>query len=176
MKGNGIKTICAWCKNIISEGRSGSKIISHGICKDCYSTLFSTEPQKLKSFLNSLTIPLIVVKESGRAEYLNIAAENLTGKKSEEASDMLGGDIFECIHSKEPGGCGGTIHCKLCTIRNSVEHTFKTGESLIDIPATLKIKPNAINLEAHSFISTIRKEIKKDIFVVILTIREFSAS
>jgi hypothetical protein len=171
-----IKTICAWCNKVISEGKGESNDISHGICEDCYSSLLSSEPQKLKSFLDSLEIPLIVVKESGRAEYLNHAAEKLTGKKSEEASDMLGGNIFGCIHSMESGGCGGTIHCKSCTIRNSVEHTFRTGESLMDIPATLTIRPHATNLDAHSFISTIRKEVGKDTFVIILTIRDFEAS
>lgn len=41
------------------------------------------------------------------------------------------------MHSKLPEGCGQTIHCKSCTIRNSVMDTLNTGISHTNVPAYL---------------------------------------
>jgi hypothetical protein len=48
-----------------------------------------------------------------------------------------GGDVFECAYASLPGGCGETIHCEACTIRNTVMDTFKTGKSHLKTPAYL---------------------------------------
>ncbi|MHA1672560.1 MAG: hypothetical protein ACTSYI_02945, partial [Promethearchaeota archaeon] len=41
----------------------------------------------------------------------------------------------QCVYSDLPGGCGKTIHCTGCTIRNSAEKTYETGQSLTNIKA-----------------------------------------
>ncbi|MCJ7776462.1 MAG: hypothetical protein MUP08_08760, partial [Desulfobulbaceae bacterium] len=33
------------------------------------------------------------------------------------------------------GGCGNTVHCKSCTIRNTVTDTLQSGKSNIKVPA-----------------------------------------
>ncbi len=62
--------------------------------------------------------------------------------------------MFDCIHASKPGGCGETIHCKACTIRNTVEETFETGRSFHRIPATLKVIKKAETKDIASYIST----------------------
>lgn len=166
-----VKVICAWCNKTITEGLSD--IVSHGMCSDCYSKMNSKSPMGLKDFLDKLVVPVLVVQDSGRTLYANNAAEALLGKNYDEINGELGGDVFECTHSKKPGGCGGTTHCKACTIRQSVEHTFQTGESLYDIPATLKIKPSDVKYNIHSSITTVCKQDKEGKNFVYLTIRDF---
>jgi len=48
-----------------------------------------------------------------------------------------GGDVFECAYSKLPKGCGKTIHCVACTLRNTITDTFNTGNNHIRTPAYL---------------------------------------
>ncbi|MBN2430525.1 MAG: hypothetical protein JXQ27_03585 [Acidobacteria bacterium] len=43
--------------------------------------------------------------------------------------------MIECVHAGRPGGCGEQVHCKSCTIRNTVLETFQSGESCIRVKA-----------------------------------------
>jgi hypothetical protein len=47
----------------------------------------------------------------------------------------LAGEVFECTHAHQPGGCGHTLHCQSCMIRSSVTKTFQTGAPCIRVPA-----------------------------------------
>lgn len=51
----------------------------------------------------------------------------------EEIVGELSGDVFDCKHAVE--GCGQNIHCKTCTIRKTVNETYKTGKSFSKVPA-----------------------------------------
>ena len=39
---------------------------------------------------------------------------------------------MECVYSRHPGGCGKTVHCEACAIRDSVTKTYRTGEPVVD--------------------------------------------
>ncbi|HUI91661.1 MAG TPA: hypothetical protein VLX68_05360 [Chitinivibrionales bacterium] len=134
-----MKTVCAWCGKLLDDsdnGRdSGGKPISHGICPDCARRLLLTQARPLRRFLNRFAEPVFLVNAEGRVIAGNAAALSALGKKPEEVDDKLGGDAIGCRWASLPGGCGKTVHCKTCTIRNTVTNTINTGKSNIKVPA-----------------------------------------
>jgi hypothetical protein len=42
---------------------------------------------------------------------------------------LKGGEAFACVRSRLPEGCGGTVHCRECTIRRTVEEVARTGQA-----------------------------------------------
>lgn len=77
--------------------------------------------------------------------------------------------MFECVYSKLPEGCGKTIHCDGCTIRNTVMHTMQSSKSHLKIPARLLLGTTESVHEVQLLIST---EKVKD--VVLMRIDSFS--
>ena len=55
-----------------------------------------------------------------------------------------------------PGGCGNTHRCTGCAIRKAVLHTHRTGESRIDVPATLTVVDDSEPTDLDMVISTVR--------------------
>jgi hypothetical protein len=65
----------------------------------------------------------------------NKHARRMFGGGISRLDGRRGGEVIECVHAREPGGCGGTLHCKSCTIRRTVLDTFATGRSFVRVPA-----------------------------------------
>jgi PAS domain-containing protein len=132
--------VCAWCKSEIlcatvdgvDDGR-----ITHGICMVCVAREFADVGIPLTYYLDTLPAPVAVVDSEGVIQIVNQAAANLVGKPQVEAKGLLGGDVFGCVHAAQPEGCGKTIHCSACTIRNTVMETMRTGNLQNRIPARL---------------------------------------
>ena len=49
-----MKTICAWCNKVLTEGDTPDGMLSHGICPDCLEELIRTPEISLADFLNSI--------------------------------------------------------------------------------------------------------------------------
>lgn len=133
---------CAWCGAALGSGgvRSNGAPVSHGICPECADYLTGGLGIPLESFLESLGAPVFLVDVSTGARILMASRDglDLAGKEALGVQGQLLGDVFECNNATLPGGCGRTVHCSGCVIRNSVEHTWSTGEALERVPATLK--------------------------------------
>ena len=151
-----MKRICAWCGKVMT-GREQGTGVTHGICEDCFSNVLSRSRETLLDFLDNLEVPILVVNQEGVVDDKNEAARDVLGKGSDDIMGHRGGEVFDCIHSFKPGGCGGTIHCKACVIRNTVEETFRTGQFFLRVPATLKIIKNAQEKDISSYISTYKE-------------------
>lgn len=134
-----MKRICAWCKKDLglTSTFNGTKDdpITHGICGDCARGTLSTGAKSLRAFLDQFSKPVFLMTPEGRIVTANSKGLSLLRKKPEEIDGELGGDVFECNYAHLPGGCGNTIHCRTCTIRNTVMDTLKSGMSNIRIPA-----------------------------------------
>lgn len=128
--------------------------VSHGICRDCLSDSLSKPVGSLETLLDKIDLPVLLVNEDGAVVCENRMALSVLGKSKVDVEGFMGGDVFDCIHSSKPGGCGKTIHCKACTIRNTVEETYRTGNAFNRIPATLKVVKNAMTRDISSYIST----------------------
>jgi len=59
----------------------------------------------------------------------------ILGKSNEALAGLLGGEAIECAYATLPGGCGDTIHCRTCTIRNTVTDSLLSGRSHLHVPA-----------------------------------------
>lgn len=148
-----MKTICAWCNNLISE-IPDFDFISHGICKECASHMMSVPIGNLQSFIDNIDVPLLIVDKKGFVLKINSQAQKSLQKTDDTFVSFKGGDVFDCIHASKSERCGNNIHCKACVINNTVKETYKTGYPFTKIPATLKIVKNGITSDISSSIST----------------------
>ncbi|MFH1217077.1 MAG: hypothetical protein V1706_11310 [Pseudomonadota bacterium] len=135
-----MKRICAWCKKNLenpngTQNKSDNEPISHGICPDCVRKNFRHEAIGIIDFLDQFTNPILLVDRDTRVLAVNRAGLTALKRKDEDARGQLGGDFFSCSHARKPGGCGKTVHCKSCTIRNTVTDTYLTGKSHVKVPA-----------------------------------------
>ncbi|MHA1619374.1 MAG: hypothetical protein ACTSVZ_08835 [Promethearchaeota archaeon] len=130
-----------------------NKLISHGICEDCRFKL-EYNILGLEKFIITLEKPILVVDGKVRVQAGNSRAIKLLQKCNEDIKNQLAGDVIQCVYSDLPGGCGKTIHCSGCTIRNSAEKTYETGQSLTNIKAYQILKTPAGPKHKIIFIST----------------------
>ncbi|MBI5557758.1 MAG: PAS domain-containing protein [Deltaproteobacteria bacterium] len=134
-----MRRICAWCKNEIephgSPSAENGTPVTHGICPACLRKVLQHEARSLRDFLDRFPQPVLVVDSDVKVITANQAGLAALGKKSKEIEGELGGDVFGCDYARLPQGCGKTIHCKSCVIRNTVTDTLRTGRSHIRVPA-----------------------------------------
>ncbi len=109
--------------------------VTHGICQPCTARVMQELKEPLLDYLDSLGMPVMVIQSDPAVFTANKYACTLLGKERQEIEGSPGGDVLECIHGFEPGGCGNTVHCKTCTIRNTILNTFTTGRSCTAVPA-----------------------------------------
>jgi len=135
-----MKRVCAWCKKdmgTVSSEDSSESIITHGICKACANKILAQQGVDLRTFLDNLAVPVIVVDATGTVSNANKQARALLYKNMPDIKGYRSGDVFECAYAKLPEGCGKTIHCDGCTIRMTVMDTFQSGKSHLKTPACL---------------------------------------
>lgn len=152
-----LKKVCAWCGR---EGVPGvadpgaAPVVSHGICESCARVLMEEAGIQVKGFLDSLPFPVLIITEEGRVSAANNRAHSLAGTPEGEGSGLLGGDFFKCVNATLPEGCGGTPHCGRCAVRNTVMHTFQTGESQARVQATLTVRRGEVEEDVALFVTT----------------------
>jgi hypothetical protein len=121
--------------------------ISHGICSNCQDNVIFQEGVSLQHYIDSLAIPIFVVDSNVKVTAVNSKACEVLGKQPTAVVQHLAGNVFECEYARLPGGCGKTIHCSGCTIRQTVTKCFKTGEPQSMVPAYLNPdSPSSITL------------------------------
>ena len=155
-----MKNICAWCKkeledDLLPAGNSKYEI-THGICLSCKEYFFSDQSHTLDSFLNRLQEPVLIVNDKGDVLLANDHAQKVLKKDVKAEGDLRIGNFVECAFAKMPGGCGTTIHCVACTLRSSINNTFKTGKSLKQVPAVLN-HTNGIETHQVDFLISTEK-------------------
>ena len=112
----------------------------------------------LLEYLDGLGIPIVVVDGEGTVQTANEQARALLQKDPHEIEGFKGGDVFECAYASLPEGCGHTVHCSGCTIRQTVMTAFRTGQSCLRTPAYLSREtPDGIQ-QIELLISTERVE------------------
>jgi len=95
--------------------------------------------EPLDEFLDSLQIPVLLVDNDVRVLSANALARRMLSPDALKIKGLLGGELFRCKNYDQPGGCGKTLHCQTCTIRNCVTRTFETGENCDRVPACLDL-------------------------------------
>ena len=128
--------------------------ITHGICQPCCDRLLSESGHALRYFLESLNVPILLLEQEGRVLSANGLAQQLLGKALPAIESKLTGDVIECAHAKEPGGCGGTMHCTSCTIRRTVTDTYNSGNCHVRVPAHQDTRTPSGNRQVRFLITT----------------------
>lgn len=137
-----MKYQCAWCKADLDpdRGELGQEKISHGICSLCAIELTRGSGSSAADILEMLRDPVFVVDGDGRMLGANQLGQRMLAKSQDQIVGSFGGDAFECAYAALPGGCGQTVHCLTCGIRNLVMWTLKSGSSFHKVPAFQRIK------------------------------------
>lgn len=131
-----MRKICAWCKTDLGDRSAFSDdVVTHGICRTCADGLISQMGTSLQRFLDGLGVPVLVVDESRMVKTANGHARKILGKELSEIEGYKGGDVIECVNAALPEGCGNTVHCKACAIRQTVMETYTTGKGQSHVPA-----------------------------------------
>ncbi len=128
------------------------------------------DPNILNSIFDHIPLTMILVNTGGKIENINRAASIKLGKEKKDCVDLLGGELFGCMNSLKEEGCGKNRECSECTVRNSVMHTFETGENIYKKESELEIMINDRSATLHLLISTI--SIKQDNESMVLLIAD----
>lgn len=145
--------ICAWCKKELKYDR-GKDVITHGICEECSKHIFFQMGVSVQEYIDDIKAPVCIV--GGDVDFItaNKAAQTLLDKDVTAMHGEKGGDVFECENARLPGGCGHTVCCSGCVIRNTVMDTFKTGKKHEREPAALHASKNGETVQISMHIST----------------------
>jgi hypothetical protein len=127
--------VCAWCGKLMDSRSGGASPVTHGMCPSCADTFFVESGEPMSNYLDRLGVPVLVTDANVRVMGANTQACEALGKNLSQLQSRMGGQVIECTHAAESEGCGGTVHCRSCTIRNTVRHTFETGEPCVRIRA-----------------------------------------
>lgn len=142
-----MKVICSFCRKTIREAGAGATAldVSHGMCPPCgeyFERLWGGMP--LGEYLDQLPKPVLVVNGDGRLVAANQRLAALAGRERAELRGLLGGEAMACVHSRLPEGCGKTVHCRDCTIRNTVTRVSTSGAPVRHVPAYLQTKQGRV--------------------------------
>jgi hypothetical protein len=66
-----------------------------------------------------------------------MAMVSFLGTTREQSLGLLGGELMECRYARLSEGCGNTIHCSTCTIRQTVNNARESKSDLLGVPAWL---------------------------------------
>jgi len=152
-----IQRICSICHTTLGPPLETEKQeihYSHGICRECLGEYLEGSGIPMIDFIDSLPVPIFVVDGDGRIQSANKLGRETVSKDMDHITGYLGGEVFQCHYATLPGGCGQTLHCKSCVIRNTVMATHATGEPCIRIPACLDLDTIEGNRRIRFLIST----------------------
>ncbi|GAB4338958.1 MAG: hypothetical protein Kow0089_11350 [Desulfobulbaceae bacterium] len=137
-----MERVCAWCGKELSPGKADdvSRTVTHGICSVCALEFTRGVPTTLKQMLDLIDRPVLVVDGTGVVRAANDSGLRLLGKQQEEIADRLGGEVFDCVYARLPGGCGQTKHCATCAVRNILMDTLAHDRSYRKVPAFQRIR------------------------------------
>lgn len=72
-----------------------------------------------KVLFDAVPISVFIIDQAGDVAMVNKMGQKLLRVADGATYPQSGGLLFHCIHSTEPGGCGSTVHCHDCIIRNT---------------------------------------------------------
>ena len=135
-----MRVVCSYCRKDMGKKaplRDGG--VTHAMCPEC-DAYFGSQwaGRSFAEFVARFDFPVVLLEAEGRVVAMNEAAGGFLGRPARETVGLLGGEAMECAYARLPEGCGRTVHCAACAIRNSVQETHRTGRTLTRVPATLR--------------------------------------
>jgi len=158
-----MRTICSFCKTEIRPGSVPDEPVSHGVCKSCYEQILARHRFNTRKYLDLLDAPVVLVDGDARVLAANALAREFVKTPFAQVRGSLCGIVLECVNAFLPKGCGKTVFCPDCTIRNAVTGTYTTGTPVIGKQAVLNRIVQGREEDLHVIVST-----RKDGDVVLL--------
>jgi transcriptional regulator with PAS, ATPase and Fis domain len=148
-----MKIICSYCRRPCGEKEPlEDDRTTHGMCDDCFDH-FERQAQglKLDEYLDEFEKPILIVNKEGRIAALNKNAAARLGRPQKKIVGLLGGEAIECNFSRLPEGCGKTVHCETCTLRQTIIETLTTGKTLQNVRKTVRKNDREIDMVFSSY-------------------------
>ncbi len=109
---------------------------------------------QLQVIFNAAPSIIMLLNENCEVLQMNKTARLFAGQNHEDASGKCPGDVFDCIYSFiDEKGCGKSLYCKECVIRNTVYDTFINNNEHQRVETTLSIKRDNLENEYHILLS-----------------------
>jgi PAS domain S-box-containing protein len=113
------------------------------------------QKKTIKEIIDSIPVIIVLVDEEFKVISANSAAVKFTGKQEPDINNIAGGNVFNCINAlKGDSGCGKSGLCSNCIIRNSVNHTLTTGESICRKECSFEVLNNGRSATFELLVST----------------------
>lgn len=112
-------------------------------------TLFENKNINFIPFLNSLSVPVILIDHNNTYLSANDKALPMLSKDRINLQDQRIGDVFSCENSKLPGRCGHTKNCGGCQMLQLIKNTYEGKRKFENVPVTLKQKIDNIQEELN---------------------------
>ncbi len=143
-----MKVVCSYCrKDLGYKEPFDSEWVSHGLCPTCHDEVMEQNlALNFGELLDHFGGPVLVLSTAGRVTDINRQALEMLGKDTKQSFGLKGGEVFECRYAQLPEGCGETVFCELCSIRNTVMDTMRTGRPHLEVPVHLDQRDQRMNL------------------------------
>jgi PAS domain-containing protein len=125
-----MRRICSYCWRVITQDGHGTGE-EYGLCPVCsdhFSRLWGG--LGLGDVVDAATGAAFLVDADGRTAAANGALARLLGRERSSLVGLLAGEVLECRHAGEAGGCGATPPCADCPIRQAFTVARDSGEAL----------------------------------------------
>lgn len=131
--------VCASCRREMPppSDSPAARPVTGEVCDECLSRVTGQTGISLGEFLDDLDAPVMLVDSDVTVMLANKLVRSILNKDISQIQGRRGGDVFECVYARLPGGCGRTIHCGGCAIRRAVTDTFLTGRGHAAVLATI---------------------------------------
>lgn len=165
-----MEKICSYCKKNMGDCEPfGETGISHGMCDTCFASFDNQlDGVSLENYIEKFDLPVLIVNEDARILAANRLAQQTIDKPIRDMIGSHAGNVMECAHARLPEGCGNTVHCLGCTIRNTINEVTKSNDSRLHVSAVLSQDEKNIDMvlsaeKIDSFIQITIEQINKDI-------------
>ena len=135
--------------------------------------------KELGAMYKNVPVILLLVDEERRVRKANKAALQFANRLEGEINGLRGGEALGCLYSiADPKGCGFSLNCKACGVRNTVLDTFKTGKPHYQAEAALPFKIDEKKTVLNLLVNTvpIEHEGKRMVLVSIDNITELKTA
>ena len=148
-----MRVVCSYCRTEAGEKPPlDDPRITHGMCVACMEHFRRQwRGVTLSEYLDEFEEPVLVVTPDRRVVAVNRPMEAFMGRGIRELRGLLGGEATECVYARLPEGCGQSIHCNTCDIRNAVLRARDTGAPVEDVEARLERDEGTVHLRVSAY-------------------------
>jgi PAS domain S-box-containing protein len=113
--------------------------------------------EQLYTIYQDAPLMMLIVDGGGRIRKANKFAEQCTGVSQAEMVGRCGGEAMRCLNAlHDPRGCGYGPLCQTCTLRRTVLDTMATGNSHLQVEASLPLAAAGEGQQVNFLLSTVR--------------------